>query len=87
MASADVQQEQDLTLLRAIKANFKDIEADLELFRVGNQYGLRKKSKFSLIEDIRAWEVVDWMAAHGIVATYMPDDRHYSKEIIIREVA
>ena len=87
VTSADVQQEQDLTLLRAIKANFKDIEADLELFRVANWYGLRKKSKFSLIEDIRAREVLDWMAARGVIATYIPDDRHYSSEIIIREVA
>lgn len=73
----------DKSLVEGIKANFKDIAADLELFKVGNQYGLRKKSKYSLIEAVRASEVVDYLASLGIVAQVVDYNQHYPNEEVI----
>ena len=73
----------DKSLVEGIKANFKDIAADLEVFKVGNQYGLRKKSKYSLIEAVRASEVVEYLASLGIVAQVVDYNQHYPNEEVI----
>ncbi len=73
----------DKSLVEGIKANFKDVAADLEFFKVGNQYGLRKKSKYSLIEAVRASEVVDYLASLGIVAQVVDYNQHYPNEEVI----
>lgn len=72
-----------LSLWRDCEAHFKDISADLELFQVGKSFGIRKKSKFALTDDIRAQEVQSWLSERGIIATVIDSGKHYLGEIVI----
>lgn len=72
-----------LSVWRDCEAHFKDISADLELFQVGKSFGIRKKSKFALTDDIRAQEVQSWLSERGIIATVIDSGKHYLGEIVI----
>ena len=72
-----------LSVWRDCEAHFKDISADLELFQVGKRFGIRKKSKFALTDDIRAQEVKSWLSEHGIIATVVDSGNYYMGEIVI----
>lgn len=73
-------------LLRAVRSAFKDIFEDLSLSTLDNQFILRKKGRFSLVEDIRIQEVADWLILRGYAVKIMPIDYRFSGEILIEEV-
>ena len=70
-------------LIAAIKGEFAGIFDDLRLSIWENQFILRKKGKFVLMEDVRIKEVAGWLNLRGYDVKIMPADCMLAGEILL----